>query len=87
MHGKFIAVDFIAIASEMRRYGLQIETLVKQMVFFLSLSFYNASLFIFLILDDERLSESLEETRASLLERCEELFADKYGKDFIHRFT
>ena len=28
--------------------------------------------------DDERLSESLEETRASLLERCEELFADKY---------
>jgi hypothetical protein len=55
-------------------------SVILQCFFIGSLSFYNASLFLFLILDDERLSESLEETRASMLERCEELFADKYGR-------
>jgi hypothetical protein len=55
-------------------------SVILQCFFIGSPSFYNASLFLFLILDDERLSESLEETRASMLERCEELFADKYGR-------
>ena len=58
----------------------RLMSVILQCFFIGSLSFYNASLFLFLILDDERLSESLEETGASLLERCEELFADKYGR-------
>jgi len=36
--------------------------------------------FFYFSLDDESLSEPLEETKASLVERCEKLFSDKYGK-------
>jgi hypothetical protein len=45
----------------------------------LLLSFYNICVFLF-SLDDESLSEPLEETKASLVERFKKLFSHKYGK-------